>query len=223
MTSVRRLAGIPARGPRSVFAITILTCLLGLAPDASAQSFELAPIGGYRFGGDFFELLTRRPLDVDGGPTVGVVVDVPTSDGFQIEGLFSHQHASALVPVFPAGQPVSWQFSVDHWQAGGLQEYDIGRPAVRPFLTGTLGLTRYASDGQSEIRFTLGAGGGVKLFPSRHVGLRLDGRAFMTFADAEVTLFACSTLGFNQGCLVGFNANIVWQAEFTAGLVVRFN
>ena len=196
---------------------------LGCAPPLFAQGFEITPIGGYRFGNDFFELLTRRPVDTDGGPAVGIVVDVPTSSLFQIEGLFSHQSATALVPSFPSGPPISWQMTVDHWQGGGLQEYDIGRPHVRPFLTGTLGLTRYAANGDNEIRFTLGAGGGVKLFPSRHVGLRLDGRAYMTFADANITLFACSTLGFNQGCLVGFDANIVWQAEFTAGLVVKFN
>jgi hypothetical protein len=207
-----------------VRAITLLVCLLGHAAALSAQGFEITPLYGYRFGGDFFELLSRRPLDIDGAPSFGVVVDVPTSELFQVEGLFTHQHANALVPVFPSGAPVSWQFDVDHWQGGGLQEYDIGRPKVRPFLTGTLGLTRYAGNGQNEIRFTLAAGGGVKLFPSRHVGLRLDGRTYMTFADADVTLFACSTIGPNAGnCLLGFNANLVWQLEFTAGLVVKFN
>ena len=206
---------------RFVCPVTLLVCLLGNAPALSAQSFEITPVGGYRFGGDFFELLTQQPLDIDGAPAFGVVVDVPTSNGFQVEALFTHQRAQALVPTFPAGPAVSWQFDVDHWQAGGLQEFDSGR--MRRFLTGTLGLTRYGAQGNNELRFTLGAGGGVKLFPTRHIGLRLDGRAFMTFADADVSLFACSTLDSNQGCLVGFNANIVWQAEFTAGLIVKFN
>ena len=201
--------------------LTLLVCLVGYTPALSAQGFEITPIGGYRFGGGLFELLTKQPLDIDGAPAFGVVVDVPTSDGFQVEGLFTHQHAQALVPTFPSGPPVTWQFDVDHWQAGGLQEFDSGR--VRRFLTGTLGLTRYGAQGNNELRFTLGAGGGVKLFPSRHVGVRLDGRAFMTFADAEVSLFACSTLGPNQGCVVGFNANIVWTTEFSAGVIVKFD
>jgi len=204
-----------------VRAITLLVCLLGHAPLLRAQGFEIAPFAGYRFGGDFFELLTMQRLDIDGASSLGVVVDVPTSDDFQIEALFTHQSAHTLVPTVPAGAPVSWRFSVDHWQGGGLQEYDIGRPKVRPFLTGTVGLTRYATGADSEIRFTVAAGGGVKLFPSRHVGVRLDGRLFMTFADASLSLFACSTLGSNQGCLIGFNANFVWQTDFTAGLVVR--
>lgn len=220
----RFLAELVARRVRFVSPLTLLVCLLGHASILSAQGFEITPQYGYRFGGDFFELLTHQPLNIDGAPSVGVVVNVPTSDGFQIEALFSHQHADALVPVFPSGPPVSWQFDVDHWQGGALQEYDIGRPNVRPFLTGMLGLTRYAANGQNEIRFTLAAGGGVKLFPSRHVGLRLDTRTYMTFADADVKLFSCSTIGPNAGtCLVGFNANLVWQIEFTAGLILRFN
>lgn len=213
--------GMTSRRSRFVRAITFLACLVTYAPAVSAQGFEITPIGGYRFGGDFFELLSGRPIDNDGAPAVGVVLNVPTSNGYQIEGLFSHQRADALVPVFPSGPPVNFRFTVDHWQAGGLQEYDYGK--ARPFLTGTLGLTRYAANGDNEFRFTVGAGGGVKLFPTRHVGLRLDGRLFLTFADAEVALFGCSTFVPIAGCVIGFNADIVWQTEFTAGLVVRFN
>ena len=188
----------------------------GEAANASAQDFEITPFGGYRFGGDFFELLTRQPLDLDGAPTVGVAVDVPMSRGLQFEALFTHQSAHVSVPAFPLGPPVRWQMTVDHWQAGGLQEFDTGR--VRPFLTGTLGLTRYATSGDNEVRFALGAGGGVKLFPADHVGLRLNGRLFATFVDADVQVFACSP-GI---CFVGFHADVVWQLEFTAGLIVRF-
>jgi hypothetical protein len=98
--------------------------------------------------------------------------------------------------------------------AGGLQEFGEGR--ARPFLTGLLGLTRYAAEGDDEIRFVVSAGGGVKLRPLRHVGARLDGRVFTTFADIEGRTIACSP-GF---CLVTFNADIV-QAEF-APIIIAF-
>ena len=91
---------------------------------------------------------------------------------------------------------------------------------MRPFLTGMLGLTRYAGGGDSEIRFTLSAGGGVKLFPTRHIGVSLDGRVFTTFVEADVGLFACSS--FSGTCLVAFRADVVWQAEGTAGVVFKF-
>ena len=87
-----------------------------------------------------------------------------------------------------------------------------------PFLTGLLGLTRYAADGDNEFRFTASAGGGVKLMPVPRLGIRLDGRLFATFVEAEGRAIACSP-GI---CLVSINANMVWQAEFTAGVVVVF-
>ena len=181
---------------------------------AFGQGVEITPFAGYRFGGDFFELVTRHPVDLDGAPAFGVVLNVPLSNGFQIEGLFSHERA--LVPAAPFPLAPLWQLTVDHWQVGGLQEFPGSR--VRPFMTGTMGLTRYAGENDSEIRFALAAGGGVKLFPNPHVGLRLESRVFATFVDAGGTAIACSP----GVCLLALHVNVVWQVEFTAGLIFRF-
>jgi hypothetical protein len=184
---------------------------------AEAQTVEIAPVGGYRFGGGFFEQVTQQPVDLDGAPSVGVVVNVPLRDGLFVEALVTHQEAGVTVPESPSGPATRWRIVVDHWQGGGLQEFGRDRRA-RPFLTGLLGLTRYAAEGDNEIRFTASAGGGVKLVPVPRVGVRLDGRVFATFVEAEGRAIACSP-GI---CLVGFDADIVWQAEFTVGLVVVF-
>jgi hypothetical protein len=203
---------------RSTSAITVLAFVIGQAT-LGAQSVEVTPFGGYRFGGDFFELITGQPVDLDGAPALGVAVDVPLANGFQIEGLFSHEHAHVTTTPRRVGDMTLWQMTVDHWQAGGLQEFGAGR--ARPFMTGMLGLTRYAAETDSEIRFTLSAGGGVKLFPRRRVGLRLDGRVFSTFVDAgggSGSLIACSP----GVCFIALNVNVVWQAEFTAGVAFRF-
>jgi len=180
----------------------------------SAQGVEVAPFVGYRFGGDFVEILTGRHVDPDGAQSYGVVLDVPLSNGLYFEGLFSHQHAEVLVPDF--FRPTVWRMSVDHWQGGGGQEFGGGR--LRPFLAGTLGFTRYAAEADSQLRFTVGGGGGVKLFPASHVGLRLDTRIFATFAEAATTLTVCS----GGSCVLALHLNLVWQAEFTAGVVVKF-
>ena len=88
---------------------------------------------------------------------------------------------------------------------------------MRPFLTGVLGLTRYAAPGDSEIRFTAGAGGGVKLFPLSSIGFRLDGRVFATLVDADASALVCSS----GACLTALHVDVVWQAEFSAGVVFR--
>ncbi len=197
-------------------ALIAAAAVLGHAASVSAQAVEIAPFSGYRFGGGFFELVTGHPVDLDGAPSLGVALNVPLPNGFQLEGLFTHQHAHVFVPARGFQPAASWSISVDHWQAGGLEEFGRGR--LRPFLTGTLGLTRFAAPDDSEIRFTAGAGGGVKVFPTRHVGVRLDGRVFATFVDADARVGVCSS----GGCLLSFHADILWQADFTAGVVFRF-
>lgn len=207
----------PTASVRVVGSIIAIVWIVRVAA-VCAQGVEVAPFGGYRFGSDLLAAAAGRPIDRDGAPAVGLVFDVPLSDGFQIEGVFSHQEALVDSALEPIGTPARFRVSVDHWQGGGLQEFDGAR--VRPFLTGTLGLTRYASETDSEIRFTLGAGGGVKLFPVSRVGIRLDGRAFATFVDAEGTTSVCAGPG---PCRLVFHVNVAWQAEFTAGLVFRFH
>jgi hypothetical protein len=207
------------RGLLRVAIVALAVCCAGRAVPVRAQGVEVMPFGGYRFGGDLFERATQRPLDLDGAPALGIVVNVPLSDGLQVEALVARQDAHASIPTTPFNQatPATRQhLTVDHWQGGGLQELSTGR--VRPFLTGMLGLTRYAADGDSEVRFTVGAGGGVKLFPVRHVGVRVDGRVYTTFIDADVAFLACAP----GTCIGAVAVDVVWQAEFTMGLVFRF-
>jgi len=198
--------------------VTVLAAtVLGVfAAPLSAQTIEIAPFGGFRVGGALVDTINGRPVDVDGAPAVGLIVDVPLASGMQIEGAFSHQRAGVSVADASVGAASAMHVSVDHWQAGGLQEFGEW-PRARPFLTGVLGLTRYGVGGDNEIRFTTGAGGGVKLFPSPHVGVRLEGRVFATFVDAAGTGLACGS----RGCLVALHVDVAWQAEFTAGLVVK--
>jgi hypothetical protein len=195
--------------------LAIVLALAAHASVAGAQGVEVMPFAGYRFGGDFFELATGYPLDADGAPAVGVVVNVPLFEGLHVEGLFTHQRAR-LTSTNAFGEEFRWDVSVDHWQAGGLQE--LGRDRVRPFLTGLIGLTRYAVEGDSELRFAASGGGGVKLFPAPHLGVRLDGRLSATFIDIGGRAVACGA----GPCLVALHVNAIWQAEFSAGIVLKF-
>jgi hypothetical protein len=196
--------------------VVVFACLLSYSTGVQAQSLEVMPFGGYRFGGEFFEVVTGRSVDADGAPAVGIVFDVPLSGGMQVEGLFTRQRAHVSLPTRPFGSPPRSRITVDHWQGGGLQEFSGGR--VRPFLTGLLGLTRYADESASEVRFTVGAGGGVKLFPLPHLGFRLESRLFATFLDADGRFVACAP----GTCLVAIDTDVAWQTEFTAGVIVRF-
>jgi hypothetical protein len=185
---------------------------------AQTVTVEVAPVGGYRAGGGFFEQLTGQEVDLDGAPSVGGVLNVRLDADLFLEIFVTHQRANVTVPATASSPETRWKIAVDHWMAGGLREFGVHRRKVRPFLTGLLGLTRYATEGDTEIRFTASAGGGVKLMPTPRVGLRLDGRVFGTFVDAEGRAIAC-TPGL---CLVGFEADFVWQGEATIGIVIGF-
>lgn len=197
-------------------ALVTASLVAGHAPLVRAQTVEITPFAGYRFGGDFFELAVPGPVDRDGAPSAGVLLDVPLHDGLSFEALVTHQSAGFAIPAVGFGPPVHEHVVVQHFLGGGLQEFGFGR--VRPFLTGTVGLSRYAVPGDSEIRVALAAGGGVKLYPWKMVGVRLDSRFYATFVDLDSHATVCAP----GRCFFALDAAIVWQAEFIAGLVFRF-
>jgi hypothetical protein len=192
--------------------------LLSLAAPAAAQPsdrVEVSVLAGYRFGGDFYEIASGRPVDNDGATSFGVAVNIPITFDTQVEALITHQQARFVAPA--TGLPdARFRVTVDHYQVGGLTELCGVR--ARPFVTALLGLTRYEAAGDHELRFSGSVGGGVKLFPSPRVGVRLDGRVFATLVDANFDALVCSA-GF---CFGSVNAWVVWQAEFTTALVIRF-
>ena len=196
-----------------------LVVLLFLPHDSHAQTVEVTPFVGYRVGGGFFDVPNGRVVDDDAAPSVGLLVNVDVgmeTPGLKFEGLFSREEVRVEIrPDSLFDPPAIVRVEVDQIQIGGIQEF--GQTRVRPFLSGLLGLTRYAGQGDTEVRFSVGAGGGVKLFPTRHLGLRLDGRTYVTFVDVN----GAGVCG-GYGCLIGFNVSPIWQGDFTAGLIVGF-
>jgi hypothetical protein len=197
---------------RLVTAVCLVACV---ATPAESQTAQVTPFGGYRFGGDLFEEATGTALDLDGAPTIGAVVDVFTDDGLAFTFLYSHQEARVDLPAATGG-PQRVRIPVDHWHVGGTQ--DMARGRARPFFGGTLGLTRFGADRDSEIRFSLAAGGGVKLLPAQNIGVRLDGRVYAVFMDGGATTGVCGP-GL---CVIGLDVSVIWQLELTAGVIFSF-
>lgn len=195
----------------------IVALQFALIPHPSgAQSLEIAPFGGYRFGGDLYEVITGTPLDIDGAPSFGATLDIFLSRGTSVSFLYSRQETRVEVGNPPGQEARRVTLAVDHWHVGGTQEF--GEDVARPLLTASLGLTRFGNSYDSEVRFSLAGGGGVKLMPSRHVGIRLAGRVYAVFVDGDSTGSICAP----GVCVIGLDVSVVWQAEFAAGLVLAF-
>ena len=200
---------------------TLLVLLLVAAPATSvAQSLEVVPFGGYRFGGSGTAGSPFLPVvfDAGGGVSFGAIVDVPygpPQDGLKFEALFSHERSWIEVQgqsLFDVKRRLD--VSIDHLMVGGVQELDTA--PGRAFIGGLFGLSRYAAPGEVDVRVTIGLSAGGKFFANRHVGLRIDARGYMTIVSISGTA-VCS-----GGCVVAFNVNPAFQADLTAGFIIAF-
>jgi hypothetical protein len=190
--------------------------LLG-AGGAGAQTIELTPFGGYRFGWGVSDVGGSPVIDDDGGGSFGLIANFligPPVDGMKFETMFSREQARVTIQPTFVSPPVTAITTVDHMLIGVSQELEPG--AQRAFISALAGVTRYATATDTEFRFTIGLGAGGKFFATRHLGLRLDARGYMTIIELGGTGI-CS-----GGCVVAFRANPVFQADVSAGLIVAF-
>jgi hypothetical protein len=67
-----------------------------------------------------------------------------------------------------------------------------------------------------DIGFTIGLAAGAKFFATRHVGLRLDARGYLTIVGIG------GAIRCGGGCVAVFKINPAFQADFTAGLIIAF-
>jgi hypothetical protein len=209
---------IRARSKQSALALCAWAAVAAQPGLAHAQRVEITPFGGYRVGGSIAEVSSAEVVDDDGGPSLGVIVDIVfggLSDGLKVEGVFSRERTDLAVRTGIFDPPGSVHVEVDQILVGGIQDLTDGR--VRPFLSGLFGITRYAAAGDNEVRFAVGVGTGLKLYATRNIGLRLDARGYMTVID-----LGGSGICGGIGCAIRFNVSPAFQGDFTAGLLVAF-
>ena len=186
-----------------------------------AQSLEIAPFGGWQFGGGFG--VSEGSVKINADVVYGVMIDVRVREDGHLEFLYSRQETTLEVSSTDFLRPGKEHFdlNVEYFQGGGVFEFQLERRALRPFVVLTAGATRFSPglpELETEWRFSLGGGGGIKVFLSERLGLRFDARASPTFLSGGSTFF-CSLPG---GCLFGLNTATSWQGSATGGVVLAF-
>ncbi len=185
--------------------------------DITRENVELAPFGGYRTGGGFTGELddTVAERAIQNGASYGGTVDINLHKAnFKLELRYSHHgteiDTAGFLPTSSA------PLDVDYLQAGFLQE--TGSPKSRFFVSVLMGVTRFAPKNFDPVtKFSLSLGGGAKIFLSRNIGIRLEGRAYLTFVETDAGAFCA-----NGTCLFAFGGSNMWQGEFTGGLILAF-
>jgi hypothetical protein len=226
MKDVRRFGfSIALSSALTLFSGTIFTkalqpllIALALSLPAMAQAVEVTPFIGQRYGGSFADANTGASFEVADANAFGLVFDFDTEPDKQIEILLSRQNTSLSTndPLF-TGNPL-FDLTIDYYHLGGLYmlpDYD----KVRPFVSGTFGITRMEpkrADLTTETRMSLSLGAGAKIFFTKNLGLRFDVRGIYTALNADTAIF-CS-----GGCAIKVNSSGFLQTELTAALMMRF-
>jgi hypothetical protein len=199
---------------RMIFPIVWLVAGL---PSLCLARVEVTPFYGYQFGGGFEDAETGQRYDLDSGSCAGAQLDVDLSDMTQLEFYYSHQETELESGgLFPSDS--FFDLDVDYYHLGGTLL--LAEDQWQPFVVGTLGATHLSPDSASVgslTRFSLGLGGGVRYFPTEHLGLYLAGRGLFTFIDSDTHIHIES-----GSTTVEIQANGLWQAVLQAGLIFRF-
>jgi opacity protein-like surface antigen len=179
---------------------------------AGAVDVEVSPLLGYRFGGQFHEETTDRDVDLKESEAFGLAVDVEYSPDKMVEVFYSRQSTSI--------EDSDFDIDVEYFQIGGVAEFT--QDTYTPYAVGTIGATRFSPDGgfDSETRFSLTMGGGVKWYFNEHWAARVEGRAYFTVFDSDAEVFCVSSGGAT--CLFRVSGSVVWQVEALAGVTFRF-
>jgi hypothetical protein len=177
---------------------------------------EISVFAGQRWGGEFKDSESDMTLEIDESSTAGFVIDYDLNDNQQIEFLYSHQNSVLLTGELFSGTEV-FAIDIDYYHIGGVYLYDGEH--WRPFITGTLGITRFDPVNQydDETRFSMSLGGGVRRKLTDSILLRFDARAYSTLLDSGSAIF-CS----GDGCSIAVSGTTYWQYEISAGLGFSF-
>lgn len=196
-----------------------MVCMAAVVPGvALAADYEITPILGYTLGGEFEDSVTGTTLNVDDNPNYGIILDINTTPDAQIELYYSIQptQLKADSGLF-VGNP---QFDLDiHYiHLGGT--YGVGTEKVKPYVVATVGATYMDPKGagyDSDTRFSMSLGGGVKYFLTDHIGLRLEARGFGTYFGDNAAAFC-----INGTCAITLQGNLFLQFMATAGMIIAF-
>lgn len=109
-------------------------------------------------------------------------------------------------------------FNVEYYHVGGRYSPAYHKSLLRPFVSMTLGVSRFvATPGDEEAGFSVGFGAGGDLALSKNTALRLDARFYSTIALSSAQIY-CEP----QYCTAFTNGSVFTQFSGSLGLVFKF-
>jgi hypothetical protein len=188
-----------------------------MAPSVDAHNVEVFAGPGFRFGG----ILDTEEGEADITNTVGLTTTLAVrarEDAF-FEFTYSFQPASLEVEDVTGPALTAFDLGVHYIQLGGIIEWP--HEAYTPFFGLTAGVVVFDPEPEgftTETRFAGSLFGGVKRMLTPRVGLRGEGRIWMTYFPEDLNLF-CSLPGY---CAISVSGEALFQGETAGGVFVTF-
>jgi hypothetical protein len=199
---------------------------------AYGQKYEITPLVGGAFGGTMKleqALMPNVNAHVADSFSFGVAGGI-RFDGEEGEGtdaiefrwmrqdthLFFKQ--DPLVPTPSVAASFRPGVTLDHFLGDFTHEWNVqDAKMIHPFLTLSAGAALMSAPASSATRFAFGIGTGVKVFPTKHWGFRLNVEYLPIVMHAELQRLVC--IG---GCVVVLNGGVMNQFMLSLGPSFRF-
>ena len=203
------------------FVLALIAMLFPVS--AIAADIEVTPFAGYTMGGEFTDAVTGKSLSFDDTSSYGIMVDFKQAvdkEGREpwIELYYSRQQTRLKADQGPFIATPLFDVNIEYFHLGGTYGPATGK--VKPFVVGTFGATHMTPKGEglhAETKFSLSLGGGVRLYLTERVGIRLDARWFGTLFNGSGSAF-CSV----GACLINVQGDVLSQYTANAGVVLAF-
>jgi len=197
-------------------AALLLASVLFPGEAGAGSGVEITPYAGYTVGGSFEDNTTGATLDVKESGSFGLVLGLPDTPETQYELFYGFQRTKVTGGGTFGGETL-FDLDIHCLHLGGT--YMFTGEKVRPFIGGGLGATHFVPHGSGMNRktyFSLSLGGGAKIPISGHVGLRFEGRGFLTILPDATEIFCVSSGG--AACRVNVQGDVLGQVLLMAGI-----
>jgi len=200
---------------KKLIILGLLATLLVVPQQAFSQNgIELSGYTGWMLGGKVN--LYNGSLKIEDGQNWGITLSKQIAPGMYAELMYNRLVSNITVREYGEPPYVFTKMATQYFHAGAVKEL-MSEGAIRPYGTGSLGATVFSDQEghNSDVwRFSVGLGGGLKIFLSEHIGFRLQARML-------VPLYF-NGLWFGTGGAGVSTSSTIVQGDFTGGIILAF-
>lgn len=212
----------------------VAAAAFGLAGPLAAQdrtgTTELTGFGGGYFGGTLSagsNTLFTRDVKIASAPTYGARLGYNINRVFELEAAWSQAKPDITGPgsdvLFGQGMKLG---TLTSNVVEGNFVFNIGRGRVIPYLTVGAGAMIFSASvpgipAASDTRFVGNFGGGLKMFMTPNLAIRVDGRYRSAYISGSDGYYSDSG-GCSHGCYYSWGSNWYRSGEVTGGLTYAF-